>query len=66
MVLAICETAQCAAEGARKIQFQEIAKELRTSYEMACYSRNESKTGSVRKIIIKSKLDGVSARSKTE
>jgi Ca-activated chloride channel homolog len=45
--------------------FHQIADELRTSYELAYYPTNKIKDDSFRKITIRSKLDGVSIRSKT-
>jgi len=45
--------------------FNQIAEELRTSYEVAYYPTNKAKDDSFRKIVIRSKLDGVKIRSKT-
>lgn len=45
--------------------FQQIADELRTSYELAYYPTNKIKDDSFRKVTIRSKIDGVSIRSKT-
>jgi Ca-activated chloride channel family protein len=45
--------------------FRQIADELRTSYELAYYPTNKIKDDSFRKITIRSKLEGVSIRSKT-
>jgi Ca-activated chloride channel homolog len=45
--------------------FQQIAEELRTSYEVGYYPTNKAKDDSFRKVAIKSKVDGVTIRSKT-
>jgi Ca-activated chloride channel family protein len=45
--------------------FRQIAEELRTSYEIAYYPVNKNKDESFRKIVVKSKLDGVKIRTKT-
>jgi Ca-activated chloride channel family protein len=45
--------------------FQDIAQELRTSYELAYYPTNRAKDDTFRKITIKSKQEGVRIRTKT-
>lgn len=45
--------------------FREIAEELRTSYELAYYPTNKAKDETFRKIVIKSKQEGIRIRSKT-
>jgi Ca-activated chloride channel homolog len=45
--------------------FRQIAEELRTSYEIAYYPTNKSKDDGFRKIVVKTKQDGVKARTKT-
>jgi len=45
--------------------FQQIAEELRTSYELAYYPTNRAKDGTFRKIAIRTKEEGVKIRSKT-
>lgn len=45
--------------------FRQIADELRTSYELGYYPTNKIKDDNFRKITIRSKLEGVSIRSKT-
>jgi Ca-activated chloride channel family protein len=48
-----------------KVYFQQIAEELRTSYEMAYYPTNQKKNDSFRKIVVKPKQDGLKVRMKT-
>ena len=45
--------------------FTQIAEELRTSYEITYYPTNKVKDDSFRKIVIKSKVDGITIRAKT-
>ncbi len=45
--------------------FREIAEELRTTYEVAYYPMNKAKDGTFRKIVIKTKAEGVGVRAKT-
>jgi Ca-activated chloride channel family protein len=45
--------------------FRQIAEELRTSYEVAYYPSNPAKDDTFRKIVVKSKQDGVRIRAKT-
>ena len=45
--------------------FQQIAEELRTSYELAYYPTNRAKDDTFRKIVIKPKQEGVRIRAKT-
>jgi Ca-activated chloride channel family protein len=45
--------------------FRQIAEELRTSYEAAYYPSNQAKDDTFRKIVVKSKQDGVRIRAKT-
>lgn len=45
--------------------FQQIAEELRTSYELAYYPTNPMKDDSFRKITIKGSQEGLKFRSKT-
>jgi len=53
-----------AGKTAPNTYFQQIAEELRTSYEVAYYRTNKAKDSGYRKIAIKSKLEGVKIRSK--
>lgn len=48
-----------------KTYFQQIAEELRTSYELAYYPTNPSKDDTFRKIVIRPKGAGVTVRSRT-
>ncbi len=54
-----------AEKTAPDVYFQQIADELRSSYEVGYYPTNKTKDDSFRKIVIRSKLDGVTIRSKT-
>jgi VWFA-related protein len=54
-----------AQETAPDTYFHQIAEELRTSYEAGYYPTNKAKDDSFRKIVIRSKLDGIKIRSKT-
>jgi Ca-activated chloride channel homolog len=45
--------------------FQQIAEELRTSYELAYYPKDPLKDDSFRKIVIKPKREGITVRAKT-
>jgi Ca-activated chloride channel homolog len=45
--------------------FRQIAEELRTSYEVAYYPSNKAKDGTFRKIVIRTKVEGVRVRAKT-
>jgi Ca-activated chloride channel family protein len=45
--------------------FRQIAEELRTSYELEYYPTNKTKDDTFRKIVIKTKEDGVKVRAKT-
>ena len=45
--------------------FRQIAEELRTSYELAYYPTNAEKDDTFRKVVIKVKRSGLTARSKT-
>jgi len=45
--------------------FQQIAAELRTSYELAYYPTNPSKDDTFRKLIIRTKQPGLTVRAKT-
>jgi hypothetical protein len=45
--------------------FREIAEELRTTYEAGYYPANRAKDGTFRKIVIKTKAEGVRVRAKT-
>ncbi len=45
--------------------FQQIAEELRSSYDVGYYSTNKVKDDTFRKIAIRTKLEGVTIRSKT-
>jgi VWFA-related protein len=45
--------------------FRQIGEELRTSYEMAYYPTNKAKDDSFRKIVIRTKVEGVRVRAKT-
>jgi Ca-activated chloride channel family protein len=47
------------------VYFRQIAEELRTSYEVGYYPSNKIKDDSFRKIVIRTKVDGVTIRSKT-
>jgi len=48
-----------------KIYFQQIAEELRTSYELGYYPTNQKKDDGFRKIVVKPKQDGLKIRMKT-
>jgi Ca-activated chloride channel homolog len=48
-----------------KTYFQQIAEELRTSYELAYYPTNPLPDDTFRKIVIRSKQPGLTVRSKT-
>ncbi len=48
-----------------KTYFQQIAEELRTSYELAYYPTNSSPDDTFRKIVIRPKQPGLKVRSKT-
>jgi Ca-activated chloride channel family protein len=52
-------------ETAPDAYFQKIAEELRTTYVLTYYPTNKLKDDTFRKITIRSKLDGVTIRSKT-
>jgi Ca-activated chloride channel homolog len=45
--------------------FQQIAEELRTSYELAYYPTNSGKDETFRKIVIRPKQGGLKVRTKT-
>lgn len=45
--------------------FAQIARELRTSYELAYYPKNRERDGTFRKILIKPRRAGVTIRAKT-
>ena len=45
--------------------FRQIAEELRTSYEAGYYPMNKAKDESFRKIVIRTKVEGVRVRAKT-
>jgi Ca-activated chloride channel family protein len=45
--------------------FRQIAEELRTSYEVAYYPSNRAKDETFRKIVIRTKAEGVKVRAKT-
>ena len=45
--------------------FQQIAEELRMSYELAYYPTNPERDNTFRKVVIKPKQSGLSIRSKT-
>ncbi len=45
--------------------FREIAEELRTSYEVAYYPSNRAKDDTFRKIVIRTRAEGVRVRAKT-
>jgi len=45
--------------------FREIAEEVRTSYEVAYYPSNRAKDETFRKIVIRTKVEGVRVRAKT-
>jgi len=45
--------------------FQQIAEELRSSYDVGYYSTNKAKDDTFRKIAIRTELEGVTIRSKT-
>ncbi len=47
------------------VYFQQIAEELRSSYDVGYYSTNKVKDDTFRKIAIRTKLDGVTIRTKT-
>jgi len=47
------------------VYFQQIADELRSSYDVGYYPTNKTKDDSFRKIVIRTKSDGVNIRSKT-
>jgi Ca-activated chloride channel family protein len=47
------------------VYFRQIAEELRTSYELGYYPTDPLKDDSFRKIVIKSKREGVKVRAKT-
>jgi Ca-activated chloride channel family protein len=48
-----------------KVYFQQIAEELRTSYEIAYYPTNGKKDDAFRKIVLRPKQDGLKVRMKT-
>jgi Ca-activated chloride channel family protein len=48
-----------------EVYFQQIANELRTSYDVGYYPTNKVKDDSFRKIVIRTTVDGVTIRSKT-
>ena len=48
-----------------KSYFRQIAEELRTSYEVAYYPSNRAKDETFRKIVIRTKAEGVKVREKT-
>ena len=45
--------------------FRQIAEELRTSYEVGYYPSNRAKDETFRKIVIRTKAEGVKVRAKT-
>ncbi len=47
------------------VYFQQIAEELRSSYDVGYYSTNKVKDDTFRKIAIRPKIEGVSIRAKT-
>jgi Ca-activated chloride channel family protein len=47
------------------VYFQQIAEELRSAYDVGYYSANKVKDGTFRKIAIRTKVPGVTIRSKT-
>ena len=48
-----------------QVYFQQIAEELRTSYEFGYYPTNQKKGAGFRKIVVKPKQDGLKIRMKT-
>ncbi len=54
-----------AEKTAPDVYFQQIAEELRSSYEVGYYPTNKAKDDSFRKIVIRPKVDGVQIRAKT-
>ena len=54
-----------AEKTAPDVYFPQIAEELRSSYDVGYYSTNKAKDDTFRKIAIRTKLDGVTLRSKT-
>ncbi len=54
-----------AEKTAPDVYFQQIADELRSSYDVGYYSTNKIKDDTFRKIAIRTKLDGVTIRAKT-
>ena len=48
-----------------QVYFQQIAEELRTSYEFGYYPTNQKKSDGFRKIVVKPKQDGLKIRMKT-
>jgi VWFA-related protein len=48
-----------------QVYFQQIAEELRTSYEFGYYPTNQNKSDGFRKIVVKPKQDGLKIRMKT-
>jgi Ca-activated chloride channel family protein len=48
-----------------QVYFQQIAEELRTSYEFGYYPTNQKKGDGFRKIVVKPKQDGLKIRMKT-
>jgi Ca-activated chloride channel family protein len=48
-----------------KVYFQQIAEELRTSYELAYYPANGKKDDGFRKIVVRPKQEGLKVRMKT-
>jgi len=48
-----------------EVYFQQIAEELRTSYELAYYRANGKKDESFRKIVVRPKQEGLKVRMKT-
>jgi hypothetical protein len=45
--------------------FRQIAEELRTSYEVGYYPTNKAKDDSFRRIVIRTRVEGVKVRAKT-
>ncbi len=54
-----------AEKTAPDVYFAEIAEELRSSYDLGYYPTNKARDDSFRKIVIRSKLQGVTIRAKT-
>lgn len=54
-----------AEKTAPDVYFQQIADQLRSSYEVGYYPTNKTNDDSFRKIVIRPKIDGVTIRAKT-